>query len=77
VDYLPLYKEAVSELGSGSSTVLFRISLCSRASFTDSRPLRIVAFNNVGDDYDVTPLFVSLTAAMNLTDHEGVSAGEG
>ncbi|MGB6947093.1 MAG: hypothetical protein WBE37_32140 [Bryobacteraceae bacterium] len=36
----------------------------------------IIAVNNKGDDYTVTPLFVSVTAVMNLTDHEGVSAGD-
>lgn len=28
-----------------------------------------------GDDYEITPLFVSVTNDMVLTDHEGVPAG--
>ena len=28
-----------------------------------------------GDDYEITPLFVSVTDDMVLTDHEGVPAG--
>jgi hypothetical protein len=44
--------------------------------FVDGQPAAaIVAVSSMGDDYTVTPLFVSVTAAMNLTDHEGVCAG--
>lgn len=43
--------------------------------FVDGQPAAaIVAVDNTGDEYTVTPLFVSVTAAMNLTDHEGVPA---
>jgi hypothetical protein len=31
----------------------------------------IVAVKRDGDDYAVTPLFVSVTPGMTLTDHEG------
>jgi len=35
----------------------------------------IVAFTPEGDDYQITPLFVSVTDDMVLTDHAGVPAG--
>jgi hypothetical protein len=36
----------------------------------------IVAVNRDGDDYTITPLFVSVTASLDLTDHDGRPAGE-
>jgi hypothetical protein len=35
----------------------------------------IVAINPDGGEYAITPLFVSLTDAMVLTDHDGTPAG--
>ena len=35
----------------------------------------IVAVTPEGDDYQITPLFVSVTDDMVLTDHDGVPAG--
>lgn len=35
----------------------------------------IVAVNRAGDEYTVTPLFVSVTGDMDLTDHDGHTAG--
>jgi len=34
----------------------------------------IVAVNRIGDEFDITPLFVSITPGMALTNHEGVAA---
>jgi hypothetical protein len=43
--------------------------------FVDSQPAAaIVAVNRDGEDYTVTPLFVSVTDAMTLTDHDGTQA---
>jgi hypothetical protein len=40
--------------------------------FVDGEPAAaIVAVNRDGDDYTISPLFVALTPAMVLTDHEG------
>jgi hypothetical protein len=36
----------------------------------------IVAVNQDGDGYAVTPLFVSVTPSLTLTDHDGQPAGE-
>jgi hypothetical protein len=36
----------------------------------------IVAINQDGGEYAITPLFVSVTETMRLTDHEGVSPAE-
>ena len=36
----------------------------------------IVAVNRVGDEYNITPLFVSVTPSLALTDHDGHPAGE-
>ena len=35
----------------------------------------IVAVNRDGEEYLLTPLFVSVTDAMSLADHDGVSPG--
>lgn len=40
--------------------------------FVDGEPAAaIVAVKPDGDDYLITPLFVSITPTMKLTDHEG------
>ena len=36
----------------------------------------IVAVNQDGDEYAITPLFVSVTPSLTLTDHDGQSASE-
>jgi hypothetical protein len=36
----------------------------------------IVAVNQDGDGYAITPLFVSVTPSLTLTDHDGCPAGE-
>ena len=44
--------------------------------FTGGEPAAaIVAVTPEGDDYQITPLFVSVTNDMVLTDHDGVPAG--
>jgi hypothetical protein len=35
----------------------------------------IVAVNGDGEDYTITPLFVSVTPALLLTDHDGTRSG--
>jgi len=35
----------------------------------------IVAVNRDGDGYAITPLFVSVTPSLTLTDHDGQPAG--
>ena len=36
----------------------------------------IVAVNQDGDNYNITPLFVRVTPSLTLTDHDGRPAGE-
>ena len=36
----------------------------------------IVAVNQDGGEYAITPLFVSVTPSLTLTDHDGQSASE-
>ena len=36
----------------------------------------IVAVNRDGDEYAITPLFVSVTPSLTLTDHDGQSASK-
>jgi hypothetical protein len=36
----------------------------------------IVAVNRDGDEYAITPLFVSVAPSLTLTDHDGRSASE-
>jgi hypothetical protein len=44
--------------------------------FVDGVPATaIVAVNRDGEDYAITPLFVSVTDAMTLTDHDGRESG--
>ena len=38
------------------------------------RAAAIVAVNRDGDGYAITPLFVSITASITLTDHDGKPA---
>lgn len=46
--------------------------------FVNGQPAAaIVAINQTGDEYNITPLFVSITDAMVLTDHDGQSADGG
>jgi len=43
--------------------------------FVDGKPAAaIVAINQDGAEYNITPLFVSVTDAMALTDHDGQTA---
>lgn len=43
--------------------------------FVDGQPAAaIVAVNRDGEDYTITPLFVSVTDGMTLTDHDGIEA---
>lgn len=40
--------------------------------FVDGKPAAaIVAINQDGEEYNITPLFVSVTDTMALTDHDG------
>lgn len=44
--------------------------------FVDGQPAAaIAAVNRDGDDFTVTPLFVSVTPEMVLTDHDGKEPG--
>lgn len=44
--------------------------------FVDGKPATaIVAVNRAGEDYTITPLFVSVTGDMVLTDHDGAEPG--
>jgi hypothetical protein len=44
--------------------------------FVDGTPATaIVAVNSGGDDYTITPIFVSVTDSMTLTDHDGCEPG--
>lgn len=43
--------------------------------FIGGEPAAIVAVTTEGDDYQITPLFVSVTDDMVLTDHARVPAG--
>lgn len=44
--------------------------------FVDGEPAAaITAVNRVGDEYVLTPLFVSVTPGMALTDHDGREPG--
>ena len=45
--------------------------------FVDGRPAcAIVAVNHVGGECRIEPLFVSVTDAMSLTDHDGREPGD-
>jgi hypothetical protein len=61
------HREAFEALRDGS---IENIALFS--CFVDGQPAAaIVAITGQGDDYEITPLFVSVTDAMRLTDHDG------
>jgi hypothetical protein len=45
--------------------------------FVNGEPaVAIVAVNRGGDGYAITPLFVSVTPSLTLTDHDGQSASK-
>ncbi|MCZ7641536.1 MAG: hypothetical protein M5U33_00645 [Pseudorhodoplanes sp.] len=45
--------------------------------FANGEPaVAIVVVNRDGGEYQITPLFVSVTASLNLTDHDGRPAGK-
>jgi hypothetical protein len=61
------HMETFNALTSGECTN-FALFSC----FVDGEPAAaIVAVNFDGEAYDVQPLFVSVTATMTVTDHEG------
>ncbi len=67
----PQHRQAFEALASGRFDN-FALFSC----FVDGQPASaIVAVNGVGDDYLIEPLFVSVTPAMRLTDHEGRAPG--
>ena len=45
--------------------------------FLDGKPtVAIVAINQDGEEFRITPLFVAVTPEMSLTDHDGVRVNE-
>jgi hypothetical protein len=61
------HRKAFEPLRDGSYTN-FALFSC----FVNGQPAAaIVAINPDGGEYDITPLFVSVTAGMALTDHDG------
>lgn len=63
------HKEAFIALTSGKYQN-FALFSC----FVDGEPASaIVAINFDGEEYPITPLFVSVTPNMRLTDHDGVT----
>ena len=68
----PQHKDAFEAMVSGRYRN-FALFSC----FVNGEPASaIVAVNRDGEDYTVTPLFVSLTPGMALTDHDGRAAQE-
>ncbi len=66
----PAHKDAFEALVSGGFTN-FALFSC----FVNGAPAScIVAVTAQGDDVLITPLFVSVTSDMLLTDHDGVAA---
>jgi len=66
------HRKAFEALRDGSFTN-FAIFSCS----VDGKPAAAIAsINQEGGDYLVTPLFVSITEAMVLTDQEGTPAAD-
>jgi hypothetical protein len=64
------HREAFEALRDGSFEN-FALFSC----FVDGQPAAaIVAINQDGGEYNITPLFVSVTDAMVLTDHDGQAA---
>ena len=69
----PEHCEAFDALRSGefSNFALF-------SCFVNGEPASaIVSINRDGENYAISPLFVSVTDGMRLEDHDGVSAGGG
>ena len=65
------HREAFEALTSGEHSN-FALFSC----FVGGEPASaIVAVNRDGDDYIITPLFVSVTSAMDLADHDGTRPG--
>ena len=61
------HREAFEALRDGSIQN-FALFSC----FVNGEPAAaIVALKQSGDEYTITPIFVSVTEAMNLTDHDG------
>ncbi|RWI06832.1 MAG: hypothetical protein EOQ89_03625 [Mesorhizobium sp.] len=66
----PEHRERFNALTSGQFTN-FALFSC----FINGKPaVAIVAANQDGDEITLTPLFVSITDDMVLTDHDGVQA---
>jgi hypothetical protein len=65
------HREAFEALRDGSFTN-FAIFSC----FVDGKAAAIVSINQEGGDYLITPLFVSITDTMVLTDHDGGPAAD-
>ena len=66
------HREAFEALTSGESGN-FALFSC----FVDGEPAAaIVVIRKDGEDYVVTPLFVSITPSMDLTDHDGTRPGD-
>jgi hypothetical protein len=67
----PAHRDAFEALTSGRYDN-FALFSC----FVNGDPaVAIVTINRQADDYLITPLFVSVTSAMCLTDHEGAEPG--
>jgi hypothetical protein len=65
---LPAHQEAFKALTSGKYDN-FALFSC----FINGKPgSAIVAVTREGEDYNISPVFVSLAPGMKLTDHEGV-----
>ena len=65
------HREAFEALTSGEHSN-FALFSC----FVGGEPASaIVAVNRDGEDYIITPLFVSVTSSMDLADHDGTRPG--
>ena len=64
---LPAHQDVLEALTSGKYGN-FALFSC----FINDRPgCAIVAVNKEGEEYNITPLFVSVSPGMKLTDHDG------
>ena len=64
---LPSHQKVYKALTSGDYQN-FALFSC----FIDGRPgCAIVAVNRDGEEFDIVPLFVSVTPGMSLSDHDG------
>ena len=64
---LPVHKDALEALTSGKYAN-FALFSC----FINGRPgCAIVAVTKEGEEFNITPLFVSVSPGMTLTDHDG------